>query len=358
MPTLSLSGALPAGVSFTAERDGTAQISGSPQKGTAGTYPLVLTLTNPAGSTTQGLTFTVDQPPNLKTATSTAGTGAAISKDVVFSPGVATSTTVTVTGSPAPTLTLTTRVGPEAPSWLTVTIAGDAVHLSGTAPETAVGSPTRLVISATSDVGGGGRQIGVVVQVPFRLATAHLGVAYTTHLPSGHTYTLNPTQTVPSGLTLSTTGTLSGTATQYTTSSFLVSATGGATVLVEVGVHPPVHALEVTEFRTSGPMGPGDWFAEVSNTTPSGISLAGWALKMAAAPPATPAPSTWATPALPTTPPLYVSLGTGTLAPGQSVLVAGPRFSGTEKRTEPPASSARRPRQPMVGSPWWHPTAP
>ena len=159
VPTLSLSGALPAGVSFTAERDGTAQISGSPQKGTAGTYPLVLTLTNPAGSTTQGLTFTVDQPPNLKTATSTAGTGAAISKDVVFSPGVATSTTVTVTGSPAPTLTLTTRVGPEAPSWLTVTIAGDAVHLSGTAPETAVGSSTRASSSrppATS-VGAAGR---------------------------------------------------------------------------------------------------------------------------------------------------------------------------------------------------------
>src|SRR6185437_11382060 len=153
--------------------------------------------------------------------------------------------------------------------------------------------------------------------------------AYTAHLPSGRTYSVEATQTPPAGLTLSTTGTLSGTATQYTTSSFLVAATGGTTALVEVGVRPPAHALEVTEFRTSGPLGPGDWFAEVTNTTSSAISLAGWALEMKAAPSATPAPSTWATPDIPTTRPLQVGLGAGTLAPARSVLVTGPRFSAS-----------------------------
>jgi hypothetical protein len=45
-PMLGESGALPAGLSFTADPDGTAALSGTPAPGTAGTYPLVLTASN------------------------------------------------------------------------------------------------------------------------------------------------------------------------------------------------------------------------------------------------------------------------------------------------------------------------
>ncbi len=334
VPTLDLTGTLPAGVTFTAGSNGTARIAGSPAKGTAGTYHLKLLLANTSGSTSQALILTVNQPPNLKTARGTPATGAVITKDVVFDPSTPTSTTLTVTGSPAPTVTLTKRVGTTPPSWLTVSIAGDAIHLSGTAPATLAGTSTRLVFSATSAVGGGGTQIDVVVQVPLRLATAHLGVAYTGKLPSGPSYGVEPTSPLPARLTLSATGTLSGTPTAYTTASFVVAVGGGGTVLVQVGVHPAPHTLELSKFRTTGPLGPGDWFAEVENPTASPVSLGGWTVEMEV--PKT-APSTTPTAPKPTTTAaktaakrmVAVPLGNGTLSPGQSVLVAGPRFSGS-----------------------------
>ncbi len=45
-PTLSESGALPAGLTFTDNGDGTGRLTGSPALGTAGSYPLVLTASN------------------------------------------------------------------------------------------------------------------------------------------------------------------------------------------------------------------------------------------------------------------------------------------------------------------------
>ena len=342
LPTLSLIGTLPAGVTFTAEKNGTAQIAGSPAKGTAGTYPLVLLLTNSAGSTSKDLTLTVDQPPNLKTAIGTPTTGAVITKSVVFTPSVPTSTTLTVTGSPAPTLILTKRVGTTPPPWLTVSITGDAIHLTGTPPATSAGTSTRLVFSATSAVGGGGSQIDIVVQVPLRLATARLGGAYRAQLPAGHSYAVESTTPLPAGLTLSTTGTLSGTPTAYTTASFVVAVGGGGTVLVQVGVHPAPQTLEVSAFRTVGPLGPGDWFAEVENSTTSPVSLAGWSVLMEV--PKT-APSTTPTAPKPTATPaktaakrvVSVPLGSGALTPGQSVVVAGPHFSGSTALGSPVA---------------------
>jgi iron transport multicopper oxidase len=45
-PTIGESGALPAGITFTANSDGTATLSGRPAAGTPGSYPLVLTASN------------------------------------------------------------------------------------------------------------------------------------------------------------------------------------------------------------------------------------------------------------------------------------------------------------------------
>jgi galactose oxidase-like protein/putative Ig domain-containing protein len=59
-PTLSETGALPSGVTFVNNGNGTATLSGTPASGTAGTYPLALTATNGvAPAATQSFTLTV-----------------------------------------------------------------------------------------------------------------------------------------------------------------------------------------------------------------------------------------------------------------------------------------------------------
>ena len=59
-PALTEVGALPAGVTFTDNGDGTATISGIPAAG--GSYPVLLTATSAAGSDSQWLTMNVTSP--------------------------------------------------------------------------------------------------------------------------------------------------------------------------------------------------------------------------------------------------------------------------------------------------------
>jgi len=90
-PTVSESGTLPAGVSFNPSTD---VLSGMPQTGTAGTYPIVFTASNGIGSSvTQQFTLSVDVPPTITSANST-----------TFTVGTPGSFTVTATGTPTPTL--------------------------------------------------------------------------------------------------------------------------------------------------------------------------------------------------------------------------------------------------------------
>ena len=58
-PGLSETGALPRGVKFKDNGDGTATLAGTPAAGTGGTYPFRITATNVAGSDTQSFTLTV-----------------------------------------------------------------------------------------------------------------------------------------------------------------------------------------------------------------------------------------------------------------------------------------------------------
>jgi large repetitive protein len=56
VPTFSESGRLPTGVTFNAT---TGVLSGTPAAGTAGTYTIIITATNSAGSTSQTFKLTV-----------------------------------------------------------------------------------------------------------------------------------------------------------------------------------------------------------------------------------------------------------------------------------------------------------
>jgi len=94
VPTLSVSGALPAGVSFTDNGNGTATIAGTPATGSGGVYVLTLTASNGvAPDATQVFTLTVQETPAITSAAS-----------VAFVVGASGTFTVSATGFPAPTL--------------------------------------------------------------------------------------------------------------------------------------------------------------------------------------------------------------------------------------------------------------
>ena len=89
-PTLSESGALPTGVTFNAS---TGILSGNPQAGTRGTYPITFTASNGVGSPyDQQFTLTVDAAPAITS-----------SNNATFTVGTNGTFTVTATGFPAPT---------------------------------------------------------------------------------------------------------------------------------------------------------------------------------------------------------------------------------------------------------------
>jgi outer membrane protein assembly factor BamB len=94
-PALNASGALPNGVTFADNGNGTAALSGTPAAGSTGTYPLTFTASNGVGANaTQSFTLTVNQAPAITSAAS-----------ATFTVGTPGSFAVTVSGYPAPTLT-------------------------------------------------------------------------------------------------------------------------------------------------------------------------------------------------------------------------------------------------------------
>ena len=103
-PALSREGALPAGLAFTDNGDGTATIAGTPAKSAAppageSGYPLTLKAASGAGNATQSFTLTVENPGVAPSFTSAASTA--------FTTGVAGSLTIATAGSPAATIAKT-----------------------------------------------------------------------------------------------------------------------------------------------------------------------------------------------------------------------------------------------------------
>jgi YVTN family beta-propeller protein len=62
IPTLTETGALPAGLSFSDNTNGTATISGTPAAGSCGRYPITVTATNSSGTATQQTAVLVLEP--------------------------------------------------------------------------------------------------------------------------------------------------------------------------------------------------------------------------------------------------------------------------------------------------------
>ena len=131
-PTITESGSLPSGVSFTGGT-GSATLSGTPASGTSGTYPLTFTATNAIGSVQQNFTLSVDYAPSITSASST-----------TFTVGSAGTFTVATTGLPAPSLSQSTGNSQTGlPGWATFADNGNGTAtLSGTPPTGSAGNYT------------------------------------------------------------------------------------------------------------------------------------------------------------------------------------------------------------------------
>ncbi len=76
IPTISRTGTLPSGITFTDNGDGTGTLAGTPALGTIGTYPLTFTAQNGASpDAIQNFTISVNGPPSVSSINSVADTG-------------------------------------------------------------------------------------------------------------------------------------------------------------------------------------------------------------------------------------------------------------------------------------------
>ncbi|MGB7052029.1 MAG: putative Ig domain-containing protein, partial [Acidimicrobiales bacterium] len=141
LPTASLSetGGLPSGVSFSDNGDGTASLSGTPAAGTNGVYTVTLTASNGVSpEANQTFTLTVEAAPTIASGDST-----------TFTEGSAGSFTVTTTGLPAPALTETGSL----PGGVTFTDNGDGTATLGGTPEVGTNGVYSLTIGASNGIG-------------------------------------------------------------------------------------------------------------------------------------------------------------------------------------------------------------
>ena len=139
-PSIARGGAaLPAGVTFTDNGNGTGTLTGTPVAGTGGIYAITFTATNAAGSSpAQNFTLTVNQAPAITSANSTS-----------FTVGQLGSFTVTTTGFPTPSIT---RGGAVLPAGVTFVDTGNGTGtLSGT-PAAGTGGVYTLSFTASNGV--------------------------------------------------------------------------------------------------------------------------------------------------------------------------------------------------------------
>ncbi len=145
---LTETGALPAGVSFVSNGNGTATLSGTPGAGTAGGYMITITASNGVPPVaTQSFTLTVTAPLPTPTATPTAtATATATATPTATPTATATATpTATATGTPVATATPTATATASPPATPTATPTA-----SPTATATATASPTPTATATAS----------------------------------------------------------------------------------------------------------------------------------------------------------------------------------------------------------------
>jgi Putative Ig domain len=221
-PALIYTGAQPPGITFTDNGDGTATISGIPAAD--GSYPILVTATNAAGSVSQSLTINVDQSAAITSApgaTATAGTAMA-------------PFTITTTGFPVPSLS---KNGP-LPSGITFTDNHDGTATISGVPKASQGGPYVITLTASNNQGSATQTFTLTVnEAP--VLTSHSSTTFTagdygTFTVTTHGFpapALTYTGVLPAGLTFVDNGdgtaTISGIPTADGSYPILITATNG-----------------------------------------------------------------------------------------------------------------------------------
>ncbi|HEX2904534.1 MAG TPA: putative Ig domain-containing protein, partial [Jatrophihabitans sp.] len=190
--TLTKSGSLPAGVSFTDNGDGTATLAGTPGIGTGGIYTLTITATNGvAPAATQAFTLTVNEPPHIVSA-----------DHATFSFGAAGAFTVSTAGGQPSAITIT-ETG-TLPAGVSFTDNGDGTATLGGTP--AAGGTFPITITASNGVLPNATQSFTltVSQTPAITSADHTTFA----VGSGGSFTVTTTPGTPAATTLTETGAL------------------------------------------------------------------------------------------------------------------------------------------------------
>ncbi|MGC1360568.1 MAG: putative Ig domain-containing protein [Silvibacterium sp.] len=169
---LSESGALPSGVMFIDNGNGTATFSGTPAAGTSGAYSLSVTANNGISpNATQSFTLTVDQAAAITSASST-----------TFTTGTSGSFTVTTTGYPKAALSESGSL----PSGITFTNNGNGTATLIGTPAAGTGGVYTLSITAGNGVGSNATQSFTltVVQATLTLTANNATKVYGTANPT------------------------------------------------------------------------------------------------------------------------------------------------------------------------------
>ena len=143
-PSLTETGALPSGVTFKDNGNGTATLGGTPTTGTAGSYAITITAQNGVPpNATQSFTLTVNQAPTITSVNNT-----------TFTVGTAGSFAVTATGTPTPSLTETGAL----PAGATFKDNGNGTATLGGTPATGTAGSYPITITAHNGIGSDASQ--------------------------------------------------------------------------------------------------------------------------------------------------------------------------------------------------------
>jgi FG-GAP-like repeat/Putative Ig domain/RTX calcium-binding nonapeptide repeat (4 copies) len=171
-PPLSvLSGALPAGITFVDNGNGTGTLAGTPAAGTGGVYSITLTANNGVGSVTdQSFTITVDQAPAI--------TSLNLAQFIV---GTANSVMVTSTGFPAATISESGQL----PGGLNFQNNGNGTAILQGTPSAGSGGFYSITLTASNNIGSVATQtFSLTVEQPPSITTGTTATFFTSQTGS------------------------------------------------------------------------------------------------------------------------------------------------------------------------------
>jgi hypothetical protein len=252
--SITRTGSLPAGVSFTDNGDGTASLGGTPDAGTGGVYSLSLKATNSTGFSTQSFTLQVGERPAITSANHAA-----------FAMGAAGSFTVTTTAG-YPTTTTLTRAG-TLPSGVSFTDNGEGTATLAGTPAAGTEGTYPLTLSATNATGTREQSFTLTVGGQPAFTSAD-GAAFRKGVAGTFTVTTSPAATtvtrtgaLPAGVSFvdnhDGSATIAGTPSVAGAFPLILTAAGGAGTEVEQSFTltvktPPVITSAATARFTSG----------------------------------------------------------------------------------------------------------